>query len=140
MAAAQIEKKNFTDYVRVHAINGEVITREDEAKILKEGITQFGLDLNEARGTLLAVAAEHDIVLVSTVEQQVATLLEHVAHKGRISRKQFKDAVAIYKRLTRGRISERDIAKRVKQLIEDRGWRPRRSRWLIGGRRWFRKI
>ena len=57
MAASAHEKKQFGDYVRIHAINGEVITREDEAKVLKEGITQFGLDLIEARGTLLAVAA-----------------------------------------------------------------------------------
>jgi hypothetical protein len=140
MAASLHEKKQFGDYVRIHAIHGEVITREDEGRILREGITQFGLDLSEARGILLAVAAEHDIALVSAVEQQVETLLEHIVQKNRIARKTFADAVAIYKRLTRGRLTDSDIAKRVKQMVTDRGWRPRRNRWLIGTRRWFRKI
>jgi hypothetical protein len=140
MVASSNEKKQFGDFVRIHAIQGVVLTREDEAKVLKEGITQFGLDLTEARGILLAVAAEHDIALVSAAEQQVETLLEHMVTKNRIAQKAFTDACAIYKKLTQGRLAEGEIAKRVKQMVLDHGWRPRRTRWLIGSRRWFRKI
>ena len=64
MSASPHDRKKFGDYVRIHAVEGELITREDEAKVLKEGITQFGLELNEARGILLGVAADHDIALV----------------------------------------------------------------------------
>ena len=67
MSVSPHEKKKFGDYVRIHAVDGELITREDETKVLKEGITQFGLDLNEARGILIGIAADHDIALVSAV-------------------------------------------------------------------------
>ncbi|MBI1774060.1 MAG: hypothetical protein HYR63_01810 [Proteobacteria bacterium] len=140
MSASPHDKKKFGDYVRIHAIEGELITREDETKVLKEGITQFGLELNEARGILLGVAADHDIALVSSAEQQVATLLEHVAKKNRINHKGFADAVAIYKRLTKSRIPDIEIRKRIKQMVLDRGWKARKTHWLIGSRRWFRRI
>ena len=140
MSASPHDRKKFGDYVRIHAVEGELITREDEAKVLKEGITQFGLELNEARGILLGVAADHDIALVSNAEQQVATMLEHVVRKNKISRKVFGDAVAIYRQLTRNRISESEMNRRVKQMVLDRGWKARKSRWLIGSRRWFRRI
>jgi hypothetical protein len=140
MSASPHDRKKFGDYVRVHAIEGELITREDEAKVLKEGITAFGLELNEARGILLGVAADHDIALATSAEHQVATMLEHVVRKKKIHRKSFKDAVAIYKRLTKSRLSETEMNKRVKQMVLDRGWKPRKTRWLIGTRRWFKRI
>ena len=118
MSASPHDRKKFGDYVRIHAVEGELITREDEAKVLKEGITQFGLELNEARGILLGVAADHDIALVSNAEQQVATMLEHVVRKNKISRKVFGDAVAIYRQLTRNRISESEMNRRVKQMVD----------------------
>jgi hypothetical protein len=140
MTASPHDRKKFGDYCRIHAIEGELITREDEAKVLKEGITQFGLELNEARGILLGIAADHDIALVSGAEQQVATMLEHVVRKKKIRRKTFIDAVAIYKKLTKNRMSEIEMKKRVKQMVLDRGWKPRKTRWLIGTRRWFKRI
>ena len=140
MSASPHDKKKFGDYVRIHAIDGELITRDDETKVLKEGITQFGLELNEARGILLGIAADFDIALVSGAEQQVTTLLEHLVKKNRINQKGFADAVAIYRRLTKGRIPDAELRKRVKQMVLDRGWKARKTRWLIGSRRWFRRI
>lgn len=140
MSVSPHEKKKFGDFVRIHAIDGELITREDEQKVLKEGITQFGLELDEARGVLLGIAADHDIALVSNAEHHVETLLEHVVKKNRVSQKAFNDAVAIYKKLTKSRIPESEIRKRVKQMVLDNGWRAKKTRWLIGSRRWFRRI
>src|SRR5882724_5893556 len=80
-------KKQFSDFVRIHAINKNLITRESEASILKEGVTRFRLELEEANGILLAVAGEHDIALVSEAEDTVATLLEQLVKKGRSAKK-----------------------------------------------------
>src|SRR4029077_18513410 len=93
MSGVRQDKKKFSDFVRIHAINGNLITRDAESDILKEGVTRFHLDLEEANGILLAVAGEHDIALVSEVEETVATLLEQLVRNGKIGQKEFADAV-----------------------------------------------
>jgi hypothetical protein len=140
MSPSQSDKKKFADFVRIHAINGDLITRESEMAILKEGVTRFGMNLDEANGIMLGVAAEHDIALVSHAEHHIETLLEQLVKKGKISQKEFDDAVAIYKKLTNGGVPDSDLKKRVKQMVEERGWNGRRTRWLLGSRKWFRKI
>ena len=140
MASSQLDKKKFADFVRIHAINGDLITRESEMLILKEGITRFGMNLDEANGIMLSVVAEHEIALVSHAEHHIETLLEQLVKKGKISQKEFDDAVAIYKKLTNGGVPDRELKKRVKQMVEERGWNGRKTRWLVGSRKWFRKI
>jgi hypothetical protein len=140
MAGQRQDKKHFSDFVRIHAINGNLITRDAEANILKEGVTRFHLELEEANGILLAVAGEHDIALVSEVEATVGTLLEQLVTKGKIGQKEFEDAVAIYKRLTNGSLSDLEVRRRVKQMIEEHGWRARKTRAIFGTRKWFRRI
>ena len=140
MSASPHDKKKFGDYIRTHAVDGELITREDETKVIREGIAQFGLDLAEARGILLGIAEDHDIMLVAHVEQQVISLLEHVTKKNRVAKKGFDDAVAIFARLTKGRIPDIEIRKRLKEIVLQRGWKARKTHWLIGSRRWFRRI
>ena len=140
MSSSQLDKKKFADYVRIHAINGDLITREAEMMILKEGITRFGMNLDEANGVMLSVVAEHEIALVSHAEHHIGTLLEQLVKKGKISQKEFDDAVAIYKKLTNGGVPDSDLKKRVKQMVEERGWNGRKTRWLLGSRKWFRRI
>jgi hypothetical protein len=140
MAPSQLDKKKFADLVRIHAINGDVITREDEMAILREAVTRFGMSLDEATGVMLAVAAENDIALVSNAEHHVGTLIEQLVKKGKIGQKEFDDAVAIYKKLTNGGVPDSEVKKRVKQMVEGRGWNGKKTRWLLGSRKWFRKI
>jgi len=33
-----------------------------------------------------------------------------------------------------------EIQKRVKQMVQERGWRGKRTRRILGTRKWFRKI
>jgi hypothetical protein len=134
------DKKQFADFVRIHAINGNLITREDEMKVLKEGITRYRMDLDEATGIMLSVAAEHDIALTSHAEHHVEVMLEQVVKRGKIGAKEFNDVVAIYAKLTNGSLSLPEIQKRVKQMVQERGWNGRRTRRIFGSRKWFRKI
>jgi len=140
MAPSQLDKKKFADLVRIHAINGDVITRDNEMAILREAVTRFGMSLDDATGVMLAVAAENEIALVSNAEHHVGTLIEQLVKKGKIGQKEFDDAVAIYKKLTNGGVPDSDVKKRVKQMVEGRGWHGKKTRWLLGSRKWFRKI
>ena len=78
MPEVKRDKKQFADFVRIHAINGNLITREDEMKVLKEGITRYRMELDEATGIMLSVAAEHDIALTSQAEHHVEVMLEQL--------------------------------------------------------------
>jgi hypothetical protein len=140
MTTSSLDKKKFADLVRVHAISGDVITRDDEMMILKEAVTRYGMSLDDATGVMLAVAADNNIALVSNAEHHVGTLIEQLVKKGKIGQKEFDDAVAIYKKLTNGGVPESDVKKRVKQMVEQRGWKGKKTRWLLGSRKWFRKI
>jgi predicted TIM-barrel enzyme len=109
-------------------------------KVLKEGITRFHMELDEATGVLLSVAAEHDIALVSQAEHHIQVMLEQVVKRGKIGQKEFADAVAVYGKLTGGSLSLPEIQRRVKQMVQERGWNGKRTRRLFGTRKWFRKI
>src|SRR5713226_6811200 len=140
MAGSQRDKKQFADFVRIHAINGNLLTRDDEMKVLKEGITRFRMELDEATGIMLSVAAEHDIALTSHAEHHVEIMLEQVVKRGKIGAKEFADVVAVYAKLTNGSLSLPEIQRRVKQMVQERGWNGRRTRRIFGSRKWFRKI
>jgi len=134
------DKSKFADYIQLHTINGKVITRVDEKKILQEGLTQFGLNLREAQGILLSVASEREIALVSHIEHHIEIYLQQVAKGSKVARSDFNKAVFLYRKLTKESISDVNIRSRIKQMIEQQGWTGRRRILMLGSKRWFKKI
>ena len=134
------DKAKFADYVQVHTIEGKVITRADEKKILEEGLTRFDLDFREAQGILLSVASEREIALVSQVEHHIDIFLQQVVKRGKVARKDFNKAVLLYRKMANDSIPDAKIRTRIKQMIDQSGWTGKRRRWLFGSRRWFKKI
>ncbi len=134
------DKARFADYVQIHTIDGKVITRADEKKILHEGLTRFDLDFREAQGILLSVASEREIALVSHVEHHIDIFLQQVVKRRKVSRKDFNKAAVLYRKMTNDSIPDAEIRPRIKQMIENSGWSGKRRRWLFGSRRWFKKI
>ena len=133
-------KAKYAEFVRIHAIEGKVINRDDEKKILEEGLTHFGLEFQDAQGTLLSVASERDIALISRVESHIDTNLGQKVKRGKISKQDFDDIVAVYGKLTNDSIPETEIRKRVKEMLLNRGWTGKRRRWLFNSKRWFKRI
>ncbi len=133
-------KAKFADYVQLQTIQGNVITRADEKKILEEGLIRFGLDFREAQGILLSVASERGIAMVSHVEHHIDIYLQQSAKRNKVSRKDFNKAVQLYRRQTNDFIPESEIRTRVKEMVENNGWTGKRRRWMLGSRRWFKKI
>ncbi|MBT7757591.1 MAG: hypothetical protein HN732_09720 [Rhodospirillaceae bacterium] len=138
--AQERDKAKFADFVQIHTIEGKVITRADEKKILEEGLTRFGLDFREAQGILLSVAAEREIALVSHVEHHIDIFLQQVVKRGKVPRRDFNKANELYRKMTNDTIPVIEIRTRIKQMMEHNGWSGKRRRWLLGSRRWFKKI
>ena len=133
-------KAKYADFVRIHATEGKVINRDDEKKILEEGLTHFGLEFQDAQGALLSVASERDIAIISRVERIIDTNLAQQVKRGKISKQDFDDIVAVYGKLTNESTAKTEIRKRVKQMMLNRGWTGKRRRWLFNSRRWFNRI
>ncbi|MGA0344793.1 MAG: hypothetical protein ACO3NU_11345, partial [Arenicellales bacterium] len=61
------------------------------------------------------------------------------SRRRKISRREFNDAVAIYRNWARNGISEQDVKIKTKRMIEENDWRVGRSRWTRS-KRWYNKI
>lgn len=136
-------RRRFVDFVRVQAMDDTFISREEEKRILQEGMMRFNLSLEEARGTMLSTASEGRIVMQREAEEQIADYLEMLASQRpqrQISETEFNQAVEMYRVRTRNRVPEPEIRRRVKAVMDSRGMKPRRSGWIIRSRKWYKSI
>lgn len=140
------DRRKFADFVRLHASERRFIGRDDETRILKSGIADFGMDFDEARGVLIGVAGEHQLALESQAEQNVRAFLEHRAPKKKISRKLFNEAARMYRRQVNDGVTMKEAKQRVKSIMIRNDMRPRRIRLLFipillpGAKRWYNRI
>jgi hypothetical protein len=140
MAADDDAKRRFADYVKLVAKDDRFISRDEERGILEEGVTRFNTEMDQARGIMYGVADENDYAIERDVDRCMQAVLERFAGKrGVIDRKRFEDATAIYSRLTHGAITGEDARKRVKAIVEERGWKIRRA-GPLGTKRWYTRI
>ncbi len=138
----------FADYVRLHG-RSKIILVEQEQELLKAGILQFGLTLEQAKSILYGVADGCDAVLESQVEKHIQTALakpgsrreRRRASRGQklesLSRQRFETAVDLYQTLTREALSRDEARQRVKQMVRRLGLRARRDWWRLGSRKWY---
>ncbi|MFN3077557.1 MAG: hypothetical protein ABT940_11865 [Alphaproteobacteria bacterium] len=131
--------QRFSEYVRLHASQDRLITEEAERSVLRTGVGEFSLSLDEARGILFSVADDRGIALESQADKHVADFLVHTSRKGRVSHKEFDAAVEFYRKLTRHALSESESRARVKKVMERNDMKPRRNWARLGSRRWYDK-
>lgn len=143
MAADPDSRRRFADMVRIEGMNGGFIRLEDERRLLQDGMARFHLSLDEAHGLMLATVNDQNLALQRLADEGARDLLNMQANQNRgrrLSRREFDQAVEMYRAKTRGRISPEEARRRVKALIVEEGIRPRRAGWIIRSRRWFNSI
>jgi hypothetical protein len=131
----------FGELVRLHTQGRRFLDREEERRLLEEGVTRYRLRLDEARGIVRAAAAEGDICLEQEVNASSTQLLRTMAdRRQRIARKDFDKVVAFYRARAGQNLTPVDAQRRVKRLMEEGDLRPARSGRIIRTRRWYRQI
>lgn len=131
----------FGELVRLHTQGRRFLDREEERRLLEEGVTRYRLRLDEARGIVRAAAAEEDISLEQEVNASSTQLLRTMAdRRQRIARKDFDKVVAFYRARAGQNLTPVDAQRRVKRLMEEGDLRPARSGRIIRTRRWYRQI
>ncbi|GAB4179906.1 MAG: hypothetical protein OHK0024_18400 [Thalassobaculales bacterium] len=140
MSISQDTKRQFTEYTKLQAMDHRFIDKDRERKILEEGVMRFGIPLDDGRAIMLGCAAENGFAVERDAEAKIKVVLERfAANRGRIDRRQFEDAVAIYKSYTNGHLRDAEVRARLKRIMEDNGWRPKRA-GLFRSRKWFNGI
>lgn len=131
----------FGELVRLHTQGRRFLDRDEERRLLEEGVTRYRLRLDEARGIVRAAAAEDDITLEQEVNASSTQLLRTMAdRRQRIARKDFDRVVAFYRARAGRNLTSLDAQRRVKRLMEECELRPARSGRIIRTRRWYRQI
>jgi Flp pilus assembly CpaF family ATPase len=134
------DSRRFADLVKLQGVGSRFIDREQERRLLEEGVTKFGLTLDEARGVLRSVAEDNGYVFESEAGRRVEQVMSrHAGKRGLISRRQFRATTQVLRDFSDNAITEPEARRRIKQIMVDNGWRPRRA-GLLRTRRWYRQV
>jgi hypothetical protein len=135
------ERRKFAELVKLQAYNSNFISRDQEHKLLEDGVSRFRIGLDESRGILLSVADSNQIALEGEIHRTAKHMLTTSAGpKNKISRRDFDQVVAYYRSRTKGSLSDEEVRKRVKGIADNLDLKPKRSGLLLRTRRWYRSI
>ena len=132
--------KRFADLVKLSGLGRRFLDKAQERRLLEEGVTKFGLTLDEARGVLRSVAEDNSYVFESEAGKRIEQVLgRHAGKSGMISRRQFRRTAEVLRDFSENTIGEAEARRQLKRIMIDNGWRPRRA-GLLRTRRWYRLI
>jgi ketosteroid isomerase-like protein len=133
--------QRFEDFMGSLRLGRRFVTVEDERALMRVGLDNFNLPLDDSRSAIMNAARRNDLVLESQIADEITFLLEARANRrGRISRADFQGVVDTYRAQAGGRIPRPEAESRVKQLAQQAGVQPARAGWLWPDRSWFNRI
>ncbi|CAK0775791.1 DNA-binding protein [Azospirillaceae bacterium] len=140
MAVSDDVKKRFAEYIKLQVFDEKYISREKEKKILGEAVMRFEIGIDDSRAIMSSVAAVNDFIFERDVDRLVKEIMQAFASLDRyISRKEFYHAANIYRQLSGGYIGEGEARRRLKQMMVENDWKPRRDN-IIMPPRWYMMI
>lgn len=143
MAARNGNAAKFAELVKVRTHNAKLISAEDETALLEDGVKRFNLTHDEARAVVYRVSEDDDVALQRDVEHAVKEMMEgFVANrrKKKIARSQFEHAVGFYRGMARNGIPEAMVRRRVKSIMIENQWLPKRNGMILRTKRWYKSI
>ena len=138
MAISDAVRNQFIEYIMLQVFDDQYIDRQEEKNILAEGIKK-GISVDEGLAIIRQVAAEKGLVVEREVEERIIEILQQFAlNDGVIDKKEFEDALALFKSSCKGKIPEPELKKRLKRIILAKGWQVKEGGLL--GSKWFSAI
>ncbi|MDM8557973.1 hypothetical protein [Candidatus Parabeggiatoa sp. HSG14] len=138
MAVSEEVRKAFADYIMLQAFDDQYIDRQEEKNILQEGVTK-GIGVEEGLAIMRQVAQEKGLALERDAEERAKEMLERFAtNDGKVDKKEFVDAIAIFKSASKGKIPEHEMKKRLKTMMETNGWKAKEGG--LFGSKWYSAI
>jgi len=134
-------RSRFAELVKLQLQGRRFLDRDQERRLLEEGLTRYGLTLDQATGLVRTAAQDEEIALEGELGASSRELLKTLADRhDRVARDDFGRAVAFYRARAGGGVTEAEAQKRVKRLMEELSLQPKPTGRLIRSRRWYRAI
>ena len=130
-------KKRFVQEVKLRAFDDRYVDKDEEMEILKIAIAD-GITVDSARHALRQVCEANDYVVEGMLDEKAKEMLEQFAADGEVDKKEFEDTVAVLSKAGKGRISDANIAKKVKGIMETSGMKPRHG--MFKGGNWYKDV
>ncbi len=137
MSLSDEAKRQLGEFVKLQVYDDKYIDRKEEKKILEEAMKR-NIGIDDALAVMRSIASAHDYVVERDVETRCKEMLEQFAGDGKVDKKEFEDAVAMYKKGSRGRVPEAEIRRRLKNVMIDQGWKAKEGG--LFGSKWFSEI
>jgi hypothetical protein len=134
MAVSESIKSQFVEYIKLQAFDDSFISRTEEKNVLEVGVKN-GIGVEESLSIIREVAKQKGIVVERDVEDRTKEFLKNAVNDGSVSKKEFEDAVELYKTACKGKVKESDIKHRIKQIMLDNEWKAKEG--LFSGGSWF---
>ena len=138
MSVSEQIEKQFREYIALQAYDDKYIDRQEEKKILEVGVKN-NISVEESLAIIQKVASEKCYVLERDAEERAKEFLANAAaNDGKVDKKEFEDAVTLFGKATKGKIREPEMKKRLKQMMEDNGWKAKEGG--LFGSKWYSAI
>ena len=130
-------KKRFVQEIKLRAYDDRYVDKDEEMEILKIAIAD-GITVDSARHALRQVCEANDYTVESLLDEKATEMLEQFAADGEVDKKEFEDTVAVVTKAAKGRLSEGQVKKKVKGIMEAKDMKPRDG--LFKGGSWYKDI
>jgi len=138
MSALEQIQKQFIEYIKSKAFDDQYIDRVEEKKILEVGIKN-GISIDESLSLIRKVASQMGWVVERDAEDRAKEFLENATmNDGKVDKKEFEGTIALFKSVSKGKVTEHDIKKRLKKMMQDNGWKAKEGG--LFGTKWYSAI
>jgi hemerythrin-like domain-containing protein len=137
VAISQETIQQFIEFIKLKVFDDGYIDRQEEKAILEEGVKR-GIGVESGIAVIRQVCTDHGYALERMIDERAKEVLHRFANDGQVDKKEFDDAVALYKSDCKGKVKEDDIRKRLKQIMLDNGWKAKEGGFF--GTKWFSAI
>ncbi len=138
MAVSESIRNQFIEFITLQGFDDQYIDRQEEKRILEVGVKN-GISVEESLSLIRQVASQKGVVVERDAEERTQAFLENAAtNDGKVTKKEFEDAVALFKKASKGKIPEPEMKKRLKKMMEDNGWKAKEGG--LFGSKWYSAI
>ena len=131
-------RKQFVEYIMLQVYDDQYVDRAEEKKILEMGIKK-GFSVEEGLAILRQVADDKGFAIEREAENRAKEILgQFAANDGVVDKKEFEDALALFKTACKGKLPEPELKKRLKKMMLDNGWKAKEGG--LFGTKWFSAI
>lgn len=128
----------FSNHVQVKAFDDNFVDRDEERALL-ETAADMGLSIDEAVKLIRQVAEDKGYAVERALDEQATQRLADAANdKKGVEKKEFDEAVRLYLADAKGAVSEKNVKRKLKQVVLDHGWKVKEGG--LFGATWFSDI